>query len=94
LLKSNPAGISVCGCRVTIPTYLPSNKRMTKQQVLDLYFLDARHKLIELAAFPAAKNRKPSASSWRSATRRWSRLTKPPPRQLAERFLEKFEYQN
>ena len=24
---------------------------MTKQQVLDLYFLDARHKLIELAAF-------------------------------------------
>jgi hypothetical protein len=24
---------------------------MTKQKVLDLYFLDARHKLIELAAF-------------------------------------------
>jgi hypothetical protein len=24
---------------------------MTKQQVLDLYFLDARHKLIELGAF-------------------------------------------
>ena len=24
---------------------------MTKQQALDLYFLDARHKLIELAAF-------------------------------------------
>jgi hypothetical protein len=24
---------------------------MTKQQLLDLYFLDARHKLIELAAF-------------------------------------------
>jgi hypothetical protein len=24
---------------------------MTKQQVLDLYFLDARHKLIDLAAF-------------------------------------------
>ena len=24
---------------------------MTKQQVLDLYFLDARHKLIEVAAF-------------------------------------------
>jgi len=34
-----------------IPFYLPSNKRMTKQQVLDLYFLDARHKLVELAAF-------------------------------------------
>src|SRR6202789_4558856 len=26
-------------------------KRMTRQQILDLYFLDARHKLIELAAF-------------------------------------------
>ena len=24
---------------------------MTKQQILDLYFLDARHKLIDLAAF-------------------------------------------
>jgi hypothetical protein len=24
---------------------------MTKQQLIDLYFLDARHKLIELAAF-------------------------------------------
>jgi hypothetical protein len=24
---------------------------MTKQQILDLYFLDARHKLVELAAF-------------------------------------------
>jgi hypothetical protein len=28
-----------------------SNKGMTRQQVLDLYFLDARHKLIEIAAF-------------------------------------------
>jgi hypothetical protein len=26
-------------------------KRMTRQQILDLYFLDARHKLVELAAF-------------------------------------------
>ena len=25
--------------------------KMTRQQVLDLYFLDARHKLIEIAAF-------------------------------------------
>ncbi len=24
---------------------------MTKQQILDLYFLDARHRLVELAAF-------------------------------------------
>jgi len=34
-----------------IPFYPASNQGMTKQQVLDLYFLDARHKLIELAAF-------------------------------------------
>jgi hypothetical protein len=34
-----------------IPFYLSSDKGMTKQQILDLYFLDARHKLIELAAF-------------------------------------------
>jgi len=27
------------------------HERMTRQQVLDLYFLDARHKLIELAGF-------------------------------------------
>jgi hypothetical protein len=33
------------------PFYLRWHKRMTRQQVLDLYFLDARHKLIELAAF-------------------------------------------
>jgi len=26
-------------------------KLLTRQQVLDLYFLDARHKLIEIAAF-------------------------------------------
>jgi hypothetical protein len=26
-------------------------KRATRQQMLDLYFLDARHKLIEIAAF-------------------------------------------
>ena len=28
-----------------------SQTNMTKQQVLDLYFLDARHKVIEVAAF-------------------------------------------
>jgi hypothetical protein len=27
------------------------SSRMTRQQILDLYFLDARHKLIEIAAF-------------------------------------------
>jgi hypothetical protein len=30
---------------------LTSQIVMTRQQVLDLYFLDARHKLIEIAAF-------------------------------------------
>jgi hypothetical protein len=30
---------------------LYSARIMTRQQVLDLYFLDARHKLVELAAF-------------------------------------------
>jgi hypothetical protein len=34
-----------------IPLYLRSHKRMTRQQVLDLYFLQARHQLIEIAAF-------------------------------------------
>jgi len=38
-------------CRRPIPSYIPSGKHITKQQVLDLYFLDARHKLIEVAAF-------------------------------------------
>jgi hypothetical protein len=33
-----------------IPLYIRPTI-MTKQQILDLYFLDARHKLIELAAF-------------------------------------------
>jgi hypothetical protein len=29
----------------------PTNPVMTRQQILDLYFIDARHKLIDLAAF-------------------------------------------
>jgi hypothetical protein len=33
-----------------IPLYIRPTI-MTKHQILDLYFLDARHKLIELAAF-------------------------------------------
>jgi hypothetical protein len=37
-------------CRRTIPFYTHPTI-MTKQQVLDVYFLDARHKLIELASF-------------------------------------------
>jgi hypothetical protein len=51
---------------------------MTKQQVLDLYFLDARHNLIELAAFldrveRAAGSSSPSAST-RSKTSRHSAI--------------------
>ena len=33
------------------PDYIPIQQIMTRQQILDLYFLDARHKLVELAAF-------------------------------------------
>ncbi|MGH7953801.1 MAG: hypothetical protein ACREFE_18030 [Limisphaerales bacterium] len=42
---------------------------MTKQQVLDLYFLDARHKLIELAAFLDRVERADGPSSPSASTR-------------------------
>lgn len=42
---------------------------MTKQQVLDLYFLDARHKLIELAAFLDRVERAGGPSSPKASTR-------------------------
>lgn len=40
-------------CRSRGGGYIAANKQppMTRQQVLDLYFMDARHKLIDLAAF-------------------------------------------
>ncbi|HUA37594.1 MAG TPA: hypothetical protein VMA35_04245 [Candidatus Sulfopaludibacter sp.] len=38
---------------------------MTKQQVLDLYFLDARHKLIEVAAFLDRVERSPGKDDFR-----------------------------
>jgi hypothetical protein len=40
-------------CRSRGGGYIAANnkKSMTRQQVLDLYFMDARHKLIDLAAF-------------------------------------------
>jgi len=38
---------------------------MTRQQVLDLYFLDARHKLVELAAFLDRVERSPGADDFR-----------------------------
>jgi len=38
---------------------------MTRQQVLDLYFLDARHKLIEIAAFLDRVDRADGAADFR-----------------------------
>ena len=38
---------------------------MTRQQVLDLYFLDARHKLIEVAAFLDRVERAPGKGDFR-----------------------------
>jgi hypothetical protein len=38
---------------------------MTRQQVLDLYFLDARHKLIEIAAFLDRVERAEGADDFR-----------------------------
>ena len=40
-------------CRPRGGGYIAANKQqpMNRQQVLDLYFMDARHKLIDLAAF-------------------------------------------
>jgi hypothetical protein len=43
---------------------------MTKQQVLDLYFLDARHKLIDVAAFLDRVERAEGSSSPSASTRR------------------------
>jgi hypothetical protein len=40
---------------------------MTRQQVLDLYFLDARHKLIEIAAFLDRIERADGPASTRQA---------------------------
>jgi hypothetical protein len=40
---------------------------MTRQQVLDLYFLDARHKLIEIAAFLDRVERADGADDFRAA---------------------------
>jgi hypothetical protein len=38
-------------CPAGFTTYIQEQNIMTRRQILDLYFLDARHKLIELAAF-------------------------------------------
>ncbi len=38
---------------------------MTRQQILDLYFMDARHKLIDLAAFLDRIERAPGGDDFR-----------------------------
>jgi hypothetical protein len=42
-----------------------NNRRMTRQQVLDMYFMDARCKLIELAAFLDRVDRAPGEADFR-----------------------------
>lgn len=46
--KGEPESFQLCP---RDPTLSLSTNDMTRQQLLDLYFLDARHRLIELAAF-------------------------------------------
>ncbi len=43
---------------------------MNRQQLLDLYFLDARHKLIDVAAFLDRADRAPGESDFRLAALR------------------------
>jgi len=45
----------------------PSNRPMTRQQILDLYFLDARCKLIDVAAFLDRVDRAPGDADFRLA---------------------------
>jgi hypothetical protein len=50
-LALHPAALNpLYVCSIKIPLYIHPTF-MTKQQALDLYFLDARHKLVEIAAF-------------------------------------------
>ena len=42
-----------------------SNQPMTRQQVLDLYFIDARHKLVDIAAFLDRVERAPGQADFR-----------------------------
>jgi hypothetical protein len=61
-----PAGaFFIYRCRRANSIYIPAAKYMTRQQVLDLYFLDARHKLIELAAFLDRVERAPGQDDFR-----------------------------
>lgn len=64
---------------------------MNKQQVLDLYFLDARHKLIEIAAFLDRVERAGGEADFRLAAFRQALAELAPPgRDHAERVLMVF----
>jgi len=64
---------------------------MTRQQVLDLYFMDARCKLIELAAFLDRAERTPGADDFRlSAFRDALKELDKPGKNRAERVLQAF----
>jgi hypothetical protein len=64
---------------------------MTRQQVLDLYFLDARHKLIEVAAFLDRVQRARGRDDFRlKAFRRALREMSTARRDRAERVLRTF----
>jgi hypothetical protein len=64
---------------------------MTQQQVLDLYFLDARHKLVELAAFLDRVDRAEGSADFRlHAFRQALNELASPNRQKAKRVLLAF----
>jgi len=64
---------------------------MTRQQVLDLYFLDARHKLIEIAAFLDRAERTRGKDDFRlKAFRKAARELNGAKRQKAKRVLLAF----
>ena len=64
---------------------------MTRQQILDLYFLDARHKLVELAAFLDRVERAPGPDDFRlKSFRRATTVLTGPKRNRAKRVLIAF----
>jgi len=66
-------------------------KRMTRQQVLDLYFLESRHKLIEIAAFLDRVERTRGRDDFRlKAFRKAARYLTSPKKQRAKRILLTF----
>lgn len=64
---------------------------MTRQQVLDLYFLDARHKLIEIAAFLDRAERADGQDDFRlKSFRKAARHLTGPKKQRAKNILMAF----